>query len=643
MNALWMKDRPWMRAFGIAGTIALAIVASQQGFLRLFVLAPMRLEELFYTAASIALVLGAAAVLWDDLLGTREFLMQRPIRRDALIRARISACAAVCAQWIVVVPIVTWVLCAFYSGIYDVTFWAGLPELLATLQIVWPACAIGLLAASLPAPWWLRLFAAATLTLTVGMSIDLGTKGVDRTASPLWFAIVCWAAALMMSWLAAVVSAQRADPDRPWQPRTRVLGGAVLVVSLAYTVGALAREGQSHSLRSLQWQYPRIARIGDEIRLAARVEDWTRLAIAGDDHQPTADVRPSDDFRVVSYELGRIRELLAIEPPRFHSRRNEECHMREGRMWLSRDGRAWMYLRELGAVRATGVGAGHEPLPRDLRPWNVDDIGAEPNRGVVVVGDRSSGKLWRFDRVAGHFVIWPLPDGDAFQGVRYTRASEWRNGPATAQPLLQQLFANDSSISYIRGERRGYAIKDGELLPIDVPSQSRQQQAGPVATVEGEDRISYAVEVPAHDGLAAYRHEFTPRTWAERGYAANAMALAVIRPPVTQVVSHLFADDPSGPSVWLDRVVCGGKRTWLLLVGIALSAASAVLVRRRLRRLGAEPTTCTFWTVAIVATGPVTSVLPLLLESARSHARHQVLAAPKPRIVSVREAEESVA
>ena len=181
MKSLWLKDRPWILTFAIVGAIGLAVAASQVGFMRLFVVGPNRLEILFYGAGSAALLLGAVAVLWDDILGTREFLMQRPISREALIRSRMLACFAVLASWMITVPLASWLHAAFWSDIYDLRFWAGLPEILSTLQIVWPMCAIGFLAASVPSPWWMRLVLAALLTATVGVAIrQVGCRGIGR-------------------------------------------------------------------------------------------------------------------------------------------------------------------------------------------------------------------------------------------------------------------------------------------------------------------------------------------------------------------------------------------------------------------------------------------------------------------------------
>lgn len=87
MNALQQKDWPWMRGMTGLGSIGLGLAVTEYDFLTLFVLGPYRLEVLFYMAACFGLLLGALAVLWDDLLGTREFLVQRPVSKEALARS----------------------------------------------------------------------------------------------------------------------------------------------------------------------------------------------------------------------------------------------------------------------------------------------------------------------------------------------------------------------------------------------------------------------------------------------------------------------------------------------------------------------------------------------------------------------------
>ena len=643
MKSLWLKDRPWILTFAIVGAIGLAVAASQVGFMRLFVVGPNRLEILFYGAGSAALLLGAVAVLWDDILGTREFLMQRPISREALIRSRMLACFAVLASWMITVPLASWLHAAFWSDIYDLRFWAGLPEILSTLQIVWPMCAIGFLAASVPSPWWMRLVLAALLTATVGVAIDLGTAKPGAEASVAGFALACWIPALVLFPLAIGCNAQHVDPDRPWSHRTRWMAGVVFVVSLAYTAGGLAREVQKHSTSSLRWEYPRIVNVDNAIRLAVRGEDWTKLVIADENHVPVGSVRSMAQFERIEYRANAMDELFQIEAPRFSGLGGYEARMRGGRIWMGRDGRAWLHQRETGDVRLTGVGAELAAFPRALRLRNVDDVGEELNRSVIVVGDSESGKLWRYDDDLGYFVVWPLPDGDRFEEVSHLRLLEWRNAVAEAPALLSQLLTRDEYVSHLRGVTGSYLVKDGVLVAVDVPRKRNQQRVRTETVTLGDDPLVYSVEVPAHDGLPSFRHDFEPRTSAEFGYASTAMAMAAIRPPLTQVANHLFTDDHSEASIWQDRIVCGGKRTWLLLSGIALSVGCALLIRRRLRRIGADASACNFWVVAIVVGGPVIAVLPLLLESVRNHARPVVAAPPPPRIVSVLKREEILA
>ena len=640
MKSLWLKDRPWILTFAIVGAMALALVTSDNGFLRLFVLGPHRLDNLFFCAGGTALVLGGVAVLWDDILGTREFLMQRPISRRSLFRSRMLASVAVLASWMVAIPLLTWLLAAWSIGIYDLSFWAGVPEILSTLQIVWPMCAIGFLAAAMPAPWWQRLVCATLLTVTVGMAIDRGTANPGGEVSPAWFAVACWLPAIVLFSLAAGLDAQRQDPDRPWSHRTRWLAGSALVVSLAYMVGGVARDAQTHSARSLLWEYPRIVRIDGAIRLASRSRDWNKLTVADENHVTIGEVRDSDDFARIEYDSQRIPELLQIEAPRFHRRRGLEARIPGGRVWIGHDGSAWLLDVERREVRRSGIGPDLAKFPDGLRPQNVDDVGEQLNRSVVVVGDQESGKLWRFDGKLGYFVAWPLPDGDRFEDVPYLRLVEWRNATGEAPALLLELLTRHDQVSHLRGANASYLIKDGELVAVDVPRRNRGKRERLEGVRHGNDPLVFSVEVPAHDDLPSFRHDFAPRTWAELGYAANAMALAAMRPPVTQVVSHLFTDDRSADAIWSDRVICGGKRTWLVLSGIALSVICALLMRRRLRRIGVTASACRFWVVATIVAGPVTAILPLFLESARNHAHPDVKAPPAPRIVSVRNPEE---
>ncbi|MGK0156254.1 MAG: hypothetical protein ACI9SE_003222 [Neolewinella sp.] len=648
MKSLWLKDRPWMWAFAIVGAISMALAASHRGFVSLFVLGPERLEVLFYVAACVGLLLGAVAVLWDDCLGTRELLKQRPVAPGAMAQSPIVASVVVLLSCMVTVPLLTWLMTAIDSGIYDLTFWAGLPEILSTMQIVWPACAIGCLAAAMPTPWWSRLVIAAALTFSVALAIDLGTERTSTTdaghVSPIVFALACVASAVVLFRLAAHLNKQRGDADQPWSGKTRLIAGSVLVVSFGYSLLALVGEAQAHAVSSLSSEYPAVVEVDSAVQLAVHADRRGMLVVADDDHVAIGEPRPTEDFVELDQHSVWIRRLLEIDAPRFHRwGGNSGGWSSRRRILVAHDGHAWVHDADAGVIHRTGIGPDHRDFPSSARLWSIDDIGKVPNRRAGLVGDRASGEVWRYHANLGYFVSWPLPNGDRFVGMSSIRRSEW-SGDAVATPsLLLEVFAREQSVRHIEGKAGAYVLKDEKLLVLDM-SKRDAARVGRYNTrriavrteTHGNDPMTFTVEVPAHDGVRSFRHEFAPRTATEMFYAGSAMSLSLVRPPLTQLLSSALADDHTTQDVWLGRLVCGGKRLWLLFLGFGVAVGGALLARRRLRQIGASPSVCRFWLVAGLVAGPIASLLAVVCESARNHARPVVVAPPLPRIVSVK-------
>ena len=627
----------------IAGGVGLGFAASQHDFVTMFVLGPRRLELLYYLAASCGIVLGALAILWDDLLGTREFLAQRPVTSDAMARSPLQACVVVLLSWMVIVPIFAWCMTAFWSGMYDLSYGAGFPEILATMMVAWPACAIGCVAAAMPAPWWLRLLLASTLTLSTALLIS-GVAATDGVSSHLGFAFACIAVAAVLFAIAGFFNKQRQDPDRPWPVPTRIVGGVVLVLAFGHSLTALGREALSNAVNTAQWEYPQIVRLDDKVGLAVRTKNWRNWVECDADHAVIGEPRPRADFVEIDYRAQRMRDVLEAEEPRFRDHFRDRVSLaNRSDLYMHQDGRVWVRDRRRHQLHVTGVGPQHEKLPKGMELGYVDDVGKDPNQRSVIAEGADSGRLLRFDETAGHFVDLTLPDGDRFESVGYVREREAKPNVGEVSPLAF-LFVHDDSISFIRGKNDSYAMKDGELVAFEPPVREKATVATSVrGEVIGKDPLSFVVEVPAHDGLASFRHEFQPRTATERFYAGLGMTFSVIRPPLTQASCSLLCDDETAPGVFVDRLIAGGKRVWLLLLGFAVAGVGAWGIQRRLLRIGASDHARRFWVVASALVGPIAVLLAVLVETPRRHARPNVVPAPAPRIVSVSECEEVVA
>src|SRR5690606_26646399 len=486
-------------------------------------------EVAFYFAGRSGAVLGVLAVLWDNLLGTRELLMQRPVTRGALARSPLLACGVVLTGWMVFVPIVAWLFAAFGSGVYKWSYWAGVPEILTTLTIAWPACAIGCIAASLPVAWWLRGVLLAALTVTCGFLIDTATSHQGET-SKTEFVVWTLSFAAVLFPLAAHLGAQRADPDRPLARHTRWVAGLLLLLSVIFSFGLIAGEMQSIALHSVRSQYPRFVELNGQVALALATDDWHRMAICNAEHAATGEFCLRMDVKSVDYQKPGYSVRLEIEAPRFR-----DTHVRQTRIdyetsiYVDGSGRVWWCHSGDGEVRRIGIGPELQDLPPLAYPLSVADVGDVPNVEVVICGDKQTGRLWRYDQNLGHFVTFALPNDDCFMVFERLRRPAQEAASMPSASLLASVFDRDRDVNYIRGAAGSYLVVSGALVKFDAPTQPTQKPFEYRGVCLGDDPLVFRVDVPARDGVASFHHDFAPRTWSERLHAGHAMLWSLLR------------------------------------------------------------------------------------------------------------------
>jgi len=641
MNGLLQKDMPWIVAFSICGAVTLALVAAGNGFLHLFVVTPGRMEELFLTAASLGLFVGAFAGVWDDLLGTREFLQHRPVSAAKLARAPIAAVGLVLLAWLVLTPLLAWVFASFWSGVFLPTHWAGVPEILAAVGIAVPAAAVGLAAAALPSPWWLRILFGAGCAMGVGFAICYATYGDDGWSPPR-YAAACLIAAIGMFALAAHSGTVRRDPDRAWPSRTRWLCGGTFVACVGLLGSAGAFEAQRGALRMLFHAYPRVAQHDGQFVLYRLTDDSAGGELVDRDHAPIGRVNASELSEQLVTFPGSYNPFR-IGPPVWHPRGQsiyDWSNNRELELLLDHTGRAWVWRRrEARLDRVASVGGQWSPARCQLQRC----VDAGTGESVVLLGDRDSGRIWRFDHEALRLVEMALPDGDKFVNVRSVR----RTAAADPAPILHELLEGSEreELDYVDGERGAYALRDKQWVAFEAPTRSPQRWSPrDILPRIGRDPIHFAVEVEASGERPAFRHEFTPRTASEHLHAAHACCWSLLRAPALQVVGFLRGHAPAGErqrtTIVDDPLLRGRSRPWLLALCVAIAALSVWTVRRRMRAFGADAATQRFWMLAAAATGVAGVLACGLCTRRRMFARPAVVPAPAPRIRSVPEPEE---
>ncbi len=623
MKALLRKDLPWLLGFLVLGTIGLAMGLMEHSFVYCFVVSPGDREGLFHVAWSVGLGLGAVAMCFDEALGTREFLAQRPVAITRLGGARLLGCGLVLLGWFLLAPLGAW-LC-FVVG--DLEYWSAplrqLPQIWATLTTAVSACAIGALAGALPAPWWARLLIGGALQVT-SLTLVYHLSHQSVTSLPV-FVVSNLAIAALAVGLCMVALAHRADPDRAMLATVRRRVMPSLVVLLAAFFCMLQMEVQSEVATRLRRVYPRPVVLGGKVEIVQREDYDDPYRIVDAEHRAIAVIRRPETW--LSYREPSLgKEFLRIEAP--------------GSMWstllwmhtsvaghsylvLDGDGRAF-WVSPGDGVRATGRYVTHEPFSVGSGALSVESGGESAH----LVRDAATNELWRFEDDLGHFIPQPLSEGDRFVGFDHVHDEELVDRPGV--PPIG--VARNGRV--VRGERFVYGVKGGVLVAVG-PNRKVPSVAVKMGRVTNDSPLSWTVQFDADPvaGHAAFSHHFTPHTSTERKYAAMTMGVSLLRPPLLQALAAVCPEVPPASHWLLDPLVAQGRRWWLVLVSITVGLLSAWSVRRRLRTLGATPSTMLIWTMLCVGLGPFAAIASVVCERPRAYANRAITTpVPLPRI-----------
>lgn len=618
------KDVPWIFGGAAAGATALALALHSESFTKVFVYGADRLEVVFHVAWIAGLLLGATAGCFDEILGTREFLAQRPIPRSAATAARCRGVLAALAGWAVVAPVVAWIgFTLFQSGI-DATRFEALGAVLATFVVAASSAGIGLASSSMPAPWWQRLLAAgAWFPATFALVHALATRA-DGTVHMAGYVGGHVVAAAVFFGIAAIAAGHDPDADRPWPASLRWAVALPVIVAGAALWSAFLGEAQRAAVLALERAYPKVAKNGDAFVLVRERDDSAHWPLVDREHRPTGETL---DARGRETWWGRewrwSGSSFGFEEPRWH--RGQQHEWLDGVMvTLTSEGLAW--CGQPLAIRRTGRGPEQMPFSPGSTLGAVGD--------VLVVVDAASAVPWRFDAAARHFTPIVVPPGERCEGVEALRL-----GDKEIEPELAALFVRPDAWrtpSFVRGQREGYYVRDGALVAVPglLARVERSKRPVPPVTVE-DDPLVFELSLPADGSPVQFTHEFRPRTASERLYAGAAIVESLLRPALLQAVGN-FGPMPRRASWLFDRLTVGGRRPWLVFGACLIAGLAAWRFGSRLRTRGAGPSTVWWWRCAVICFGPVALAVGHIVERPRRYARHDAAKVPEPRILSPR-------
>lgn len=623
MIGLWRKDLPWMMVLGLGGAVSIGLTMCDGGDLfGMFVVGTRDLDAVVVLSVVFGLAVGVVGATWDVLLGTREYLAQRPVTHGAFAAARIGAVGITTASFVVLGPVVGRVVCNRWSNESVFDHWALVPELIAECSVALPAAAAGLAATTLPVRPIVRLLMFVGMPLVIGCAIDLSGSSLD---SAVWRrALVYLVTAVALFAVASVGMRSRWDPDRSWTPRLRAGFGSAVLLIVALVGSVAVVEYEFAWLRDVQREYPRVAAKDGRALLVVQHESDERRAVwhvVDAEHQPTGEVISREHLDEVLDRAWPGRTIkLEFDPPR------QGGHWRRAGGSLGHTRGGVLYRYDYGERRAIRLRFSEEQerMPAGWSMDVVEDLRRE--RTVPLLGDPKSGALRRLDPATNAFVVDGLPDGDVFAGFGQELRKRLEGFPT------ELALEPDRSTRYVRGREGSYVLLDGRWHPVASSRVDDTPRWRAKLDYTGDDPLEFSLETTPGLDLPEFRHAYAPRTGAEHLLAAMAMAVSTLRLPALQVVDHVLGDEGLPASPWHDPLTTDGKRSGLLVLQLAVAACCVWLVRRRLRRIGAGAQAVRFWTVATALTGASGLLVAWLCEPKRAHARPELPEPVRPRI-----------
>ncbi len=599
MIALLKKDLALLLLLLLGGTGGLVLAFEDPGYARLWIFPPYRLEAPFHVSWALGLLLGLLVGLRDEVLQTHEFLHHRPVSPATIQRARLLGCGLVLAGWLLLPPIVHWLLQAAFGEMAALHQWHHLTTLWTAQLPMLSSCALGLWIARLPLPPLQRLLGGAAVWLCCfSLLHELGRLDAWRIDVAPWVLGHLLTTGVLVL---AAFAGGRPDADRPWTRGQRTAFGLPLAVSLAVTFCYLVTALQENHAHALSRAQPYLVAHGENVLLVTRAEERgsTVFRVVDDEHRPAGSlpegVNGADELWQNFARLGRDPE---VEGPRFGHNSSGGNSMNQAQ--LDEHGELYVLRRhsrtfdDAKLLRLTRPGGGR--FTTDARVlWNRDEAGA------VWLAEPDAPEVWMLGPEAEQLVAVPLPDGER----THPRWPVYWSSPAGG---------------VFHGRTRSFLVQGRELRPapasIERPAEPQMERV----RVLGSDPLQPRVQVLGSDGEVVFEHDFALRTGAERWHAGLCLAWSTLRPPFLQAWGHLTTAEPAESAPALDGLVRGGQRTWLVLLAVGVGLALAWRTRRRLLWLGAPADAVRLWTVVTVLLGPLGWGTSLLIETRRAHA-----------------------
>ena len=516
--------------------------------------------------------LGLYVGLRDRLLGTREYLLQRPVGARAVFWTRTLACVGLLLVVTALPPLLSWILPSQNKAAWA---WSELGLLLAVSTSLVTVFSLATYATTING----SASRAVTQAAIVGVPVFLVSRsflfGADplETVSPLGFAAKQLALSAPLLVLAGAQFARGQDEDRPEPPLVALpnalllAGGAVFLLSMPLSDVQGARQAPSRH------------------REHKVIVD--RLDVGGG-YVPLSEAWPEYEH------LWAPRRRATVSP--------------DGHTYYDRR------RRHLGPFRTERTASyGHQaslvwaPRERTVRLVALNRYGPEDWDGWATLLVRGDGTPFSartvFDGAGGQLFAWDRADDSLWR----TPVSKDARFLPVARPTDDPLVRIDTRAVgpdiraweiVLETDQEAFAWREDSFEPVERSPRQKRARPSPMddVLIERTPRGPFATHLRLSRDGDVLEDTVLQMSDNER---LVIQAMTILCAPVLNLASF-DASDLSWP---LDPVVFEGRSTGLVMWGLALALALAVLGYGALRTAGTPRWLCVCWSLLTLLGG----------------------------------------
>lgn len=698
MKALIRKDLNGLSFFCVVGTILTLFQLVDRGFINIWILHDMPKETLqtcYVIWGGLGLVFGCFAAIRDELMGTEEYLLHRPMSREKIFNARTSACLVVVATWISVPFLFHMLFPGLWNPNAAIADWGRFWSYAGCGMVAFSGFAVGYFAASLRLFWGTRLKTGIVSILgLLALSWHLPRAVAGEFGSSLsTYVIVHLIVTVLLLWGARCNFLSHHDLDRPISERTLRVSATVTALLLIAigdaTISNLQRGIHSSQIR--HWPLivthdgpkPYLMKHDREFGIYVEVDEDMNVNPVGRRIKNVRDdldlgviwseylVRPEICFKQIDYYYLRYYNLFQNWNPGREVRlfapftmRMERYNWRNQYSFNIKDG--WVYHCVLSTNEypvtpsMTRIGKGPDMMPFSSASVPVSYQVFARQRGftsntMIMMHDPEDGGLWMLDQAKEEpfFRRVNLPGNDRYVktvGLQHARDQLFDTEKIEAEdkefiPYIAEVE------SAIKGEK-GIYIWDGEIFRTIPDTLVHAMHLGwqtsgiPTYDLVKADLLSPKVELRDEEGMVRYSYTYGLRTSGDKLRGALLFGVSFLKAPAAILFSFCVTVPPNsidlGSHLFIDPLVVSQSRLWFVITHIALAGILAWLTMKGLKRRGASRSRRLYWGGLILVGGMCAWLVCQMLERDRAYRTIKIMEEEQKDTLLIASAQENL-